>query len=285
LGYFCLCLPTFCVVGSEGDIFKNRDPALAAERLKVFLEGIVDSTEEEQLFQQHIGFDWRKQGMALAVKDQKRSSSCLSHAITSALEGHLFIHLQGVQTRWSALDLYFCIANQTARSNLVGVIHDAAQVAITSTDCLHTRTLSVMKQKGCSARKLCHKPRALIQKYYLNHQNKFDIMHRIRRFGPVVALMDWSDAVTEYGHRAASGKINHFVFYGKDFPELHGRTSGSHAVLLIGYGFDNGTLYWIVQNSHGKDSGYDGIFYIAHGEGELGKQQVLSLHQVELVQA
>ena len=44
----------------------------------------------------------------------------------------------------------------------------------------------------------------------------------------------------------------------------------NHAVLVVGYGTDNGTDYWLVKNSWGDYWGDQGYFKIRRGVGECG---------------
>ena len=49
-----------------------------------------------------------------------------------------------------------------------------------------------------------------------------------------------------------------------------------HAVTLVGYGTENGTPYWLVRNSWGKDWGENGYFRMYRGNGVCGINQYIT---------
>lgn len=53
-----------------------------------------------------------------------------------------------------------------------------------------------------------------------------------------------------------------------------------HAVLLVGYGDDNGSRYWQLQNSWGNDWGEDGYFRMARGMDESGCESIVVAAEV-----
>ncbi|KAH3762379.1 papain family cysteine protease [Pelomyxa schiedti] len=56
-------------------------------------------------------------------------------------------------------------------------------------------------------------------------------------------------------------------------PAVCPKDSLDHAVLLVGYGTENGTPYWRIKNSWGSRWGEDGYFRMVRGEGKCGVDQ------------
>jgi cathepsin B len=63
---------------------------------------------------------------------------------------------------------------------------------------------------------------------------------------------------------------NFYQYNSGIYSSASGRYLGSHAVLLVGYGVENGVKYWIVKNSWDSWWGEKGFFRMLRGSNFLG---------------
>lgn len=54
------------------------------------------------------------------------------------------------------------------------------------------------------------------------------------------------------------------------YVHVHGKMLGQHAIRILGWGEENGTLYWIIANSWNTDWGNNGFFKILRGSNHCG---------------
>jgi cathepsin F len=78
------------------------------------------------------------------------------------------------------------------------------------------------------------------------------------------------DALLKYGPLASAMDANKLQFYSKGVYTCYGAISLDHAVTIIGYGYDNTGLYWIIKNSWGATWGMNGYFYLRRGINACG---------------
>lgn len=89
-----------------------------------------------------------------------------------------------------------------------------------------------------------------------SHIKATDMQEELFNHGPFeVAMMVYEDFKTY-----KSGVYRHVT----------GSYLGGHAILVIGWGTEDGTDYWLVQNSWGPDWGEQGLFKIVRGTNECG---------------
>jgi cathepsin L len=80
------------------------------------------------------------------------------------------------------------------------------------------------------------------------------------------------DAVATIGPVAAAIYASKtFLLYKSGiYNEANCPTSVNHAVLIVGYGTENGVDYWLVKNSWGTGWGEAGFFRLARGSNKCG---------------
>ena len=65
------------------------------------------------------------------------------------------------------------------------------------------------------------------------------------------------------------------------YKHISGGLLGGHAVIIVGWGVEDGTKFWIAQNSWGDDWGEQGYFRIAEGECDFDSQGIAGEALVE----
>ena len=100
---------------------------------------------------------------------------------------------------------------------------------------------------------------------YYNKTNYYDIVtiiiDQLVNFGPVVSSIEiYDDFISLYGNSCSERIYRH------NKKNTDSDDKGSHAVVIVGYGFDNFKYYWIIQNSWGKSFCDGGLAKIEFGQ-------------------
>jgi len=99
---------------------------------------------------------------------------------------------------------------------------------------------------------------------YYGGANEQAMMHELVESGPLVVSLEPKSDLMYYQHGIY-----------KSLPDAHVEWERvDHAVLLVGYGEENGQKYWTLQNSWGADWGESGFFRIARGENDSGVESI-----------
>lgn len=223
-----------------------------------FLRKIIDFDNE---------FSWNNTGFLSNVKNQGRCGSCWAFSTTSSLE--TFMRSKGYNvTRLSEQELVDCSSQNHGCNG--GFMHFAFDYIIDQNGLTeefyypynakdNNCTISCENASSCSSyhfNSLQNKTLgSKLSKYEFTIPNS--IMDRMisLQTSPICIALDASSIF--------------FQYYKSGIIDIQLNNSHlNHAVLLIGYGFDEVGMYWIIQNSWGTSWGENGYCKIRVQDGE-----------------
>jgi cathepsin F len=202
--------------------------------------------------------DWRKDGKVGVVKQQGTCGSCYTFVTTGLFES-LYAIKYGQLYNFAEQQLLDCSANS-------GCTGGSAMKAITY---IYYNGLTTTAQYGkyLGYKKTCtaasETPVAFTQGYTNPGKDEDDIAAYVAKNGPVTAAINAAPLQYYVG-----GIINLNAAYCDT-------TVLNHAVLIVGYGTQNGYDYWIVKNSWGPYWGENGYFRVTRGYGVCGINKIV----------
>ncbi|KAE8573119.1 procathepsin L [Halyomorpha halys] len=193
-----------------------------------------------------ISVDWRPKGAVTGVKDQLQCGSCWAFSSTGSIEGQHFLKT-GKLVSLSEQNLMDCSTAEGNESCHGGRSDYAFKYVMKNKgiDTEATYPYTAQDSTTCKFRKA--DIGATITGYKkIQKDSESALQSAVANVGPVSVAIDASD---EYFHFYDSG-----VYYREDCSTR----LLDHAVLVVGYGTENGKDYWLVKNSWGKNWGIDG---------------------------
>eukprot|EP00392_Amoebophrya_sp_AT5.2_P000883 g885.t1 len=247
------------------------------------------SSENHEAASWHGGFslapdslDWEEHGVLDPVVNQGDCGSCFTVATVRMLSARNRIR-QGEKHQGPfsiAFPLHCSEYNQGCNggyaflqskwSEDVGLIPAKCMPYNAAGSCTDDISLDCVKSEG-SYRAVNHR---YVGGYY-GGSDEEDIKLELAQNGPVVVSFEPKDDFMYYNngiYTSNSGEAIHQEWQRVD-----------HAVLLVGYGEENGQKYWKVQNSWGPDWGEGGFFRIARGDNDSGIESISVAADVEPV--
>ena len=195
--------------------------------------------------------DWRTVGAVTPVKNQGQCGSCWSFSVTGALEGAYFIKT-GTLVSFSEQELVDC--DHVDKGCNGGQMDDAFEWIHNNSGLCSEASYSYGGKVGTCVK--CQPVKnSSVSGYVDVHPSEEALMAALTQ--PPVAIAIEADHMS-------------FQFYSSGVYSGNCGTNLDHGVLLVGYGSENGTDYWIVKNSWGNTWGDNGYIYIARGSGTEG---------------
>jgi C1A family cysteine protease len=208
-------------------------------------------------------FDWRDYGSidyVTSVKDQGSCGSCWAFATVGALETKInaYFNKPEIDADLSEQDLVSCFhgngCSGATAEQIENILKNYAYVTGIATETSFPYTASNMQ---CSLK---------LPEWDKNAW-KFEGYHSVTR-GDIDAI---KRELIQNGP-IITGMEVHSDFFSYDegiYQHVSEGIAGYHAVMIVGYGVDDGRTYWIVKNSWGATWGEGGYFRIAAGDSMI----------------
>jgi len=203
--------------------------------------------------------DWSEQGAVTPVKDQGQCGGCWAFSTTGALEGRAQL-AKGNLVSLSEQQFIDCDTKSNGGCQ-GGFMDDAFKYAEGADICTedsypYTGVDGSCHATGCTV--------ALAQGEvtgYIDVEANEDALAEAVSQGPVSVAVDATKNFQLYSGGVMSFRCN-------------GRLD--HAILVVGYGVDNGKKYWKVKNSWGTSWGEQGFLRMQKGKGAKGECGILT---------
>ncbi|XP_043576803.1 procathepsin L-like [Chiloscyllium plagiosum] len=210
-----------------------------------------DEIEESDDVMKYRKLDWRKKGLVTPVKKQGRCGSCWAFSVTGAIEGQWAKKCRRLVSL-SEQNLLDC---DTHSYGCMGGFKLSAFEYVKENGIQSEKAYPyIAKQSHCKFRK--DKIAARIKKCNKVKKGEQNLAKALWKHGPI--------AVSLNSHPRSFHLYKQGVYSDPKCTQRRG-----HAVLVVGFGRENGINYWLVKNSWGTHWGEKGYIKIAKNRGNL----------------
>lgn len=211
--------------------------------------------------------DWREVSgvnYVTPIRNQGQCGSCYAFASMAMLESRLLILSNSTSNKvFSPQDVVSCSEySQGCEGGFPYLIAGkyAEDFGVVEESCFPY----LARDSECREPSSCTRYRSNKYDYvggYFGNCNEEEMLMDLAMYGPVSVAFEVTGDFQQYksGIYHATGLMDKFNPW----------VQTNHAVLVVGYGVEDGVKYWIVKNSWGEDWGEKGYFRIVRGTNEL----------------
>ncbi|VEL24902.1 unnamed protein product, partial [Protopolystoma xenopodis] len=207
--------------------------------------------------------DWRSAGAVTPIKDQGRCGSCWAFSSTGALEGQHF-RKTGILAGLSEQQLVDCSSAYGNMGCQGGLMDKAFQYVKDNNGIDDEKSYPYESGKTGEASDVCKFEEQFVAAKVtgfvdLPSKDERKLKEAVANVGPISIAIN--SGLLSFPH------YKHGIY---DDPDCQGDpTDLDHGVLLVGYGSENGTDYWLIKNSWGTSWGEDGFVRIRRDHRNL----------------
>eukprot|EP01036_Dinobryon_divergens_P026160 gene26160-34773_t len=240
---------------------RSKNHASAQKNGLKFLQPLPKDLVMKSVSQLPDRVDWRDLSVVTPVKDQGYCGSCWAFASTAVIESHVAL-ASGLVYDLSPEQMAMCAPNPNSCGGTGGCAGSTAELAFEyvsgskglAQEFQYPYTSYYGKDAACSAA-YSSSPVATINGYVQLPENNYTaLINAVAQVGPIAVSVDassWS---------AYKGGIFNGCNQAK--PDI------DHAVVLVGYGEENGQKYWLIRNSWSPSWGEKGYIRLARFDAD-----------------
>jgi C1A family cysteine protease len=227
-------------------------------------------------------FDWRDYGAVTAVKNQAECGSCWTFSTTGDIEGAWYLSGSGDDRPLVSLSEQQLVACDTnINSGCNGGLQELAFMfvqrvgGIVSEDAYPYKKINMYNPSDTVTKPNCNSS-IVTEGHFAARINGWQYVSTSAAGESTLAL-----SLVKAGPLAMAMNADGMQYYvsGIDEPDDCSPNELDHAVLLVGYGEEDGVEYWLIKNSWADEWGEDGYYRIARGSNLCGVAEDV-LHSV-----
>jgi cathepsin L len=233
---------------------KAHQPKLKEETIKP-TKVIFQADSDEDLDELPSAFDWRDRGAVTPVKDQLKCGSCYAMSAIGAIESHHFIRT-GQLVSLSEQEIIDCAGEEYNLNQCFGGVEFKVFEYIRDRGGISAQSDYPYTGKFGECRRADKPVNISVKGYgFVQSENSETFKRALVSEGPLTIGVDQTQ---ESFMRYAGG-----IYFEPNCEENY----LTHAVLLVGFGVEDGEEFWVIKNSFGVTWGENGYMRIAMNRG------------------